>query len=217
MKKHIVCFGDSNTYGFCMDPADTVTSGMRFDETERWTRLLEEKLGSDYLILEEGLCGRTTVFPDPLAESMAGIDVILPILLTHSPVDLLVIMLGTNDTKERFGADANCIAGGMERLIRKARFADCWAGDTPHILIVSPPHMGPQVAEDPARHHMGRGCVEKSQALAPCLKAVADANGCTFLDAEGLAEFNAIDGMHLTAKGHRQLAGQLAALIPALL
>lgn len=215
MKKHIVCFGDSNTFGFCMDPTDTVTGDWRFDESERWTRLLEDQLGTDYLVLEEGLPGRTTVFPDPLLEGMAGIDVIVPILRSHAPVDLLVLMLGTNDTKERFGADAACIAGGMERLVRKALTIDCWTNGVPHILIVSPPHIKEQADQEPTRHLMGRGCAEKSRALAPYLRSTAQITGAAFLDAEGIAEFNSIDGMHLTARGHRQLAAKLADIIPA--
>ena len=93
MKKHIVCFGDSNTHGYCADPSDTVTGGARFDETERWTCLLQQKLGEKYLVLEEGLSGRTTVFPDALHESMDGLGVIYSTLMSHEPVDLLVIML----------------------------------------------------------------------------------------------------------------------------
>ena len=110
MKKHIVCFGDSNTHGYCADPKDCADGGDRFNEDERWTCLLQKKLGEGYLVLEEGLSGRTTVFPDPLHESMAGLDVIYSTLMSHEPVDLLVIMLGTNDIKERLGANAACIS-----------------------------------------------------------------------------------------------------------
>ena len=120
MKKHIVCLGDSNTHGYCADPRDCADGTDRFNEAERWTRLLEQMLGPEYLVLEEGLSGRTTVFSDPLHEGMAALDVIYPILMSHEPVDLLIIMLGTNDTKERFGANAACIALGMERQIGRA-------------------------------------------------------------------------------------------------
>jgi len=76
MKKHIVCFGDSNTHGYCADPGDCADHGNRFNESERWTCLLQHQLGEDVQVLEEGLSGRTTVFSDPLHESMAGLDVI---------------------------------------------------------------------------------------------------------------------------------------------
>ena len=110
MKNHIVCFGDSNTHGYCADPADCADGGNRFNEDERWTCLLQKKLGADYLVLEEGLSGRTSVFSDPLHECMSGLDAIYSCLMSHEPVDLLIIMLGTNDTKERFAANAAAIA-----------------------------------------------------------------------------------------------------------
>ena len=100
MKKHIVCLGDSNTHGYCADPADCADGGARFNENERWTCLLQKALGEEYLVLEEGLSGRTTVFTDPLHESMPALDVAYPILMSHEPVDLLVIMLGTNDAQD---------------------------------------------------------------------------------------------------------------------
>ena len=60
MKKHIVCLGDSNTHGYCADPADCADGGIRFNENERWTRRLQTLLGDEYLVTEEGLSGRTT-------------------------------------------------------------------------------------------------------------------------------------------------------------
>ena len=217
MKKHVVCFGDSNTHGYCADPADCADGGNRFNERERWPRVLETMLGEDYLILEEGLGGRTTVFTDPLHEGMSALDVAYPILMTHEPVDLLILMLGTNDTKERFGANAPCIALGMERLIQKIKTVPCWGDKQPNILIVCPPHIAPEFELNNVSPPMGRGCVEKSRELARWLEPVAKNNGCAFLDAEGIGEFNRVDYMHLTAKGHRTLAETLARMVPELL
>ena len=217
MRKHIVCFGDSNTHGYCADPLDCADGGDRFNEDERWTCLLQKKLGEGRLVIEEGLSGRTTVFPDPLHESMPGLDVIYSCMMSHEPVDLLVIMLGTNDTKERFGANAACIAIGMERLVMKAKSIPAWRDGKPNILIICPPHIGEGLYLVPAGDAMGRGCPEKSRELARYLAPVAEQQGCAFLDAEGLAEYNKIDCMHLSRKGHAQLADVLAELIPTLL
>ncbi len=214
--KHIVCFGDSNTHGYCADPKDNMEGGNRFNEQERWTCLLQKQLGTDYLVLEEGLSGRTTVFDDPLHESMSGLDVIYSCLMSHEPVDLLVVMLGTNDTKARLGANASVIGLGMQRLLDKAKSVPAWR-TTPNILLICPPHIGQGLYDCPEGEPMGLGCPEKSQALAPYYEALAKANGYAFLDAEGVAEFNKIDCMHLTAKGHRQLAAKLAEMIPGLL
>lgn len=212
MKKHIVCFGDSNTHGYCPDPNDCADGGNRFNEDERWTCLLQKALGGDYLVIEEGLNGRTTVFPDPIREGADGLSVIYPILKSHEPVDLLIIMLGTNDTKERFHANAACIGRGMERLVSKAKAIDCWGQYGPNILIIAPPH----ITEGFHDECMGEGCVEKSKKLAMYYKQVAERLGCRFFDAEG-CEFNNIDHMHLTSRGHKQLAGKLALLVPTLL
>ena len=211
MRKHVVCLGDSNTHGYCADPMDCADHGDRFNEDERWTCLLQEKLGKDYLVIEEGLSGRTTVFEDALHESMPAIDVVYPILMSHEPVDLLIIMLGTNDTKERFGVNAAAIGVGLQRLIMKCKSIPCWGKHEPKILIVAPPHIGDGLYNDEAASGpMGAGCPERSRGLAKYFKQAADLFGCEFMDAEGLAEFNQIDCMHLTAKGHKQLAGALS-------
>ena len=113
MKKHILCLGDSNTHGYCADPNDCADHGIRFNEDERWTCRLQKALGEEYLVTEEGLSGRTTVFVDPLHESMDALSVAYALLKSHEVIDLLIIMLGTNDVKERFGANAACIGAGM--------------------------------------------------------------------------------------------------------
>ena len=126
MKKHILCLGDSNTHGYCADPADCADGGIRFNEDERWTKLLQKYLGEDYLVIEEGLSGRTTCFSDPLFEGLSALEYIHPCLKSHEPIDLLIIMLGTNDTKDRFCASGACIGlicgffgagGGMMMLM----------------------------------------------------------------------------------------------------
>ena len=216
MKKHIVCFGDSNTHGYCAEPWDCADGGDRFNESERWTQLLAQQLGESYLVLEEGLGGRTTVFQDPLTEGLCGIDVIFPVLMSHEPVDLLIVMLGTNDTKERFGCTAECISVGMERLIAKAKSVECWRGGQPRILLICPPHILDGLYEGPFGGIMGAGCPQKSRELAPFYEAVAKRRGCAFLDAQGIAAFNSTDCMHLTRKGHEDLARKLAELVPQL-
>ena len=216
MKKHIVCLGDSNTHGYCADPADCADGGARFNENERWTCLLQKTLGEEYLVLEEGLSGRTTVFSDPLHEAMPALDVAYPILMSHEPVDLLIIMLGTNDTKERFSVNPACIARGLERLVDKCKTIPCWGNHKPNILLIAPPHIGDEMEQSDVMPAMGLGCAAKSRELAKWYAPVARNQGCAFLDAEGVAEFNQVDYMHLTRKGHAQLAEKLAEIVPTL-
>ncbi len=223
MKKHIVCLGDSNTHGYCADPADCADSALqRFNEDERWTCLLQKALGGEFLVLEEGLSGRTTVFDDPLYEHLSALDYIWPCLKSHEPVSLLIIMLGTNDTKERFHANPHAIGLGMRRLVQKAQTVDCWGpGGKPNILIVAPPMIGEGVLASPVAEEMGTmgcGCVEKSRRVPEKFRCVAEETGCHFADANQLGcEFNTIDFMHLTRAGHASLAKALAELVPSLL
>ncbi len=214
MKKHIVCYGDSNTHGY-----QAATNG-RFNEEERWTCLLQNLLGEEFLIIEEGLSGRTTCFDDPLFEGLSGLSYLYPCLMSHEPVDLLVVMLGTNDTKERFHASAACIALGMKRLVEKAAsIKDCWTDGRANILIVTPQNIDPRYEQTEVGPTMGKGCAQKSAGLAKEYKKIAELTGCHYLDAnEALsAPANDIDFMHLTAQGNEQLAKALAKIIPGLL
>ncbi len=211
MKKHIVCLGDSNTHGYAADINDTQDKTNRFNEDERWTMLLQRELGDDYLVLEEGLGGRTTVFHDPLHEAMDALSVIYPILMSHERVDMLIVMLGTNDTKERFNASPVVIANGLDRLIKKAKSIDCWK-DKANILIVCPPPIRKEFKEVFTEEWMGKECVEKSWALPPLYSRVAENNSTLFLDAQE-CEFNTLDCMHLTRSGHRRLASLIAPVV----
>lgn len=210
MKKTILCFGDSNTHGY------NSSNNGRFTEDERWTCLLSKYLGDSYSIKEEGLSGRTTVFVDPLFEGLDGLSYISPCLITHEPVDLLIIMLGTNDTKERFCATAQNIAKGLERLVKKAiSTTEAWR-NKPNILLIAPLPIEKGYENTSVSGEMGQGCAEKSQALAPLYKEIAERNGCHFLDSASIQGMHMYpyDYMHLSKESHELLAYKLSKLIP---
>ena len=216
MRKHIVCLGDSNTHGYCADITDSADRTNRFNEDERWTMVLQKALGNDYLVVEEGLSGRTTAFPDPLHEGMDALSCIYQILMSHEIVDLLIIMLGTNDTKERFNANAKVISLGLDRLLKKAKTVGCWGDEAPKILVVCPPSIRGEFTDILAEEYMGLGCVQKSQELSKFYEPIAKSNGCLFFDAKD-CEFNSLDCMHLTKKGHSLLALSLAPIVKEIL
>ena len=218
MRRHILCLGDSNTHGYCADPADGADGALRrFNEAERWPCLLQKALGEGYLVIEEGMSGRTTVFDDPVEEGLSALAHLRPILKSHRPIHLLVIMLGTNDAKERFATNPHVIGRGMERLVQQAMVTDCWGGEKPNILIVAPKTIEPGVHTSPVAHEMGPRCVEITRGLAPVYHEVAVRNSCHFLDANTLGlTCNQIDFMHLTRAAHARLAAALAELIPTL-
>ena len=201
MRKHIVCFGDSNTHGYCADPNDCADPQYsRFNEDERWTCLLQKKLGNDYLIIEEGLNGRTTVFPDPVEDGLCGIDFLWPCLKTHKPVSLLII------------------ARGMERLIESVQHRDCWDGHKSNILVICPPPIRERMVNAWVVPEMGVDALVKSRELPAYYRTICKQLGVHFLDAgdAGIA-FNEVDFMHLTKASHGKLADVLAELIPTLI
>lgn len=208
--KTIVCFGDSNTHGY-----NSSNQG-RFTEKERWTCLLADLLGPDYLIREEGLSGRTTSFEDPLFEGLNGFSYIHTCMLTHEPIDLLIIMLGTNDVKERFSATPKNITKGLERLTTKAILTpEAWR-NKPNILIIAPPPIEEGYYETEIGGEMGKGCIEKSKELVPLYREMANRLNCHFLDAGSIPGVGMYpyDHMHLSLEAHRILAENLAGLIP---
>ena len=154
---NILCFGDSNTYGYKPDGTG------RFDTDTRWTSLLQKKLGADHRVIEEGLCGRTTVFQDDLREGRRGLDLIGVSMEMHNPIDLLIVMLGTNDCKTRYNASAGTIAKGLAQVIQKARKNASQPFD---LLVISPIHLGEGVGDPGFDPEFDEKSVEVSKKLA---------------------------------------------------
>lgn len=194
---NILCFGDSNTYGYKPDGTG------RFDENIRWTQILQKKLGSGYRIIEEGLCGRTTVFQDELREGRRGLDLIGVTVEMQNPLDLMILMLGTNDCKTRYGASAAVIARGLEQVIRKARKSSSRPFD---ILVVSPIHLGKGVGEPDFDPEFNETSEAVSRNLASEYRKVALQNHADFLNAADFASPSATDREHLNEAGHAALA-----------
>lgn len=213
-KKTIVCFGDSNTHGY-----NSRIIG-RFTEDERWTCLLQKYLGDEYHVIEEGMEGRTTVYEDPLFEGLCGIKAMYPVLMTHKPVDLLIIMLGTNDVKQRFNSTPANIAKGLEYLVNKALDTEVAFRDyKPNILIMTPPPIEKGYETTDIYGEMGANCVEKSEALAPLYADVAKRLNCHYLDLmsiKGMCMYP-YDYMHLSLESHDLLAKKLAEIVPGMI
>ena len=213
MQKNILCFGDSNTHGY------NSKTGGRFDVNERWTKLLQKNLGDDYYIIEEGLSGRTTSFEDPVFEGLCGLNVIYPCMMSHEPLDLVIIMLGTNDTKDRFNANSFIIGKGLERLAQKTIDTHAaWRG-APNVLLIAPPPIHPDYAKTAVAGEMGDKCVERSRGLAKEFKDVADRLHCHFLDAGSIPgiEMYPYDWMHLSLESHKLLADELTKVMNEIL
>lgn len=204
---NILCFGDSNTWGYKPDKSG------RYDENIRWTGLLQKKLGSGYHIIEEGLCGRTTVFQDELREGRRGLDLIGVTVEMHNPIDLMIIMLGTNDCKTRYRASASVIAKGLDQVIRKARQN---ASRHLDLLVISPIHLGIGVGDADFDPEFAADSVAVSRNLANEYRKIALQNHAAFLDASDFAAPSVTDREHMDEKGHAALADAIYNKILAL-
>ncbi len=203
--KTVLCYGDSNTYGFNPE------NGLRYPKNVRWSGRLQELLGEEYIIIEEGCNGRTTIFEDPWEGWKRGLDYLRPCLNTHKPVDIVILMLGTNDLKELFAATAEDSAWGVEMLVEVIQeFTKEKQGFTPEILLVSPPHIESGVVGSAFSGSFGMRAVTESERLAGCYKKVAEDKGCVFLDAAQHIRPSEIDFVHLSPEGHAILAQVLA-------
>ena len=111
--KHILCYGDSNTHGY-------IPGGGRYDDDTRYTGILAKLLGSDYRIIEEGLNSRTSSFDDPFEPYKNGMDCLVPCLDSHKPLDLTILMLGSNDMKIYFSPSVEKIAGSLPKYARQS-------------------------------------------------------------------------------------------------
>ena len=205
----ILCYGDSNTWG--SDPE----TGERFPEEVRWPGVLRRTLGEGYHVIEEGLPGRTTVWEDPIeGDHKDGRAYLRPCLESHRPVDLVTIMLGTNDLKERFGSSASDIAQGAASLAEMALRSGCGPdGGAPVVLIVAPPPVGRLT--DMAQ--MFAGSEDKSRGFSGHYRYFAERSGYEFMDAAEVIVSSDVDGIHLDAGEHRKLGEAVAARIRGLM
>ena len=199
--KTILCYGDSNTYGY-----NPVTGG-RWPEDIRWTGRLQQLLGDEYKVIEEGCNGRTTMYKVPGEGWKSGLEYLKPCLNSHKPVDAVVMMLGTNDLKMDFGLCTEEIAAGAERLVQEiCDFAAEKQKFCPKIILMSPPEIGKNISKLTFGDHFDDSAITRSKEFPACYKAVADRNGCIFLDAAQAAKPSEEDALHLMPEEHKSLA-----------
>lgn len=211
--KTVLCYGDSLTWGF-----DAENLGRHAYE-DRWTSVLQKALGTDVNVIAEGLNGRTTAYDDHLSDCDRNGARLLPTLLhSHGPLDLVVIMLGTNDLKRGIGSGSAVGAlKGMEKLVSLVRHHDWPLGDNeqPEILIVAPP----QVCETANAVYAAlyAGAIEQSQMLASFYGDLADDLGCGFFDAASVSRTTSVGGVHLDAENTRALGRGLEPVVRMML
>lgn len=215
MKKTILCYGDSNTWGFAaeLQPKDKRYI-VRYAQDVRWTGVLQDMLGDGYRVIEEGLNARTTVWDDVTWPDRNGLAYLRPCLDTHAPIDLVVLMLGTNDLKVRISGYVPDIARAAGTLVKTIQSGnDGPNGRAPEVLLVSPILVGERLKEaapdiyDELGRENGRG---NSLLFAKHFQAAAEESGCHFMDAALYAQPGPADELHLDVQNHRKLAEAFA-------
>lgn len=202
----VLCYGDSNTHG--TPPMPSLTASGRLGRGERWPGVLATDLGAGWTVIEEGLPGRTTVHSDPVeGEWKNGLAVLPAVLESHAPIDVVVLMLGTNDLKLRFNVPPVQIATSVERLVRLVRGSEAGPDKAPPaVLLVAPA----PVTESGCLAEIFEGGAAKGRELARWYEAVARRHGVGFLDAGGVMAVSPVDGVHFDAGEHGKLGRAVA-------
>ena len=205
-KIRIVCFGDSNTWGY------NPRTRERFPGDVRWTGRLQQLLGDGYQVLEEGQNGRTIASEDPCEGEKNGIRAVIPCIESQMPFDLLILMLGSNDLKQKFGYAAIDVAGEMQQMLEKiVTFGRYHMKKAPRILLVAPPWFGEGIRSSWLGDCFGyERATRISQELAPWYQQLAEMYECDYLDAAEFARAGSTDSVHMEEDGHAALAQALA-------
>ena len=208
----ILTFGDSNTHGTL--PMTQRGAYHRYPRGVRWPTVMARHLGPDWALIEEGLPGRTTQHDDPVMDGvMNGFPALRQALQSHGPLDVVTLMLGTNDTKSRFAATPESITAGCAALLDLALGDEMQSRHNGFKLVLISP---PAVTETGILATEFWGATPRSQAL-PChLRALATAKGTAFLDAAAHISTSPIDGVHLTADSHQTLGDAVARTVQTL-
>jgi len=208
--KRILCYGDSNTWGY--DAEETMRTGyaVRFPEDVRWTGVMQRELGGEYRVLEEGLNGRTTVLDVPSDYGRNGEQYLQVALDSCSPFDCVILMLGTNDLLDFFHSSAFTIGRGMARLVRTCRTVLPYtASSRAKILIAAPLNVRPN-GDGQYQYDFSRRSTETGDQLRREYRLLAQQLGCEFFDVNDHVQACAADGVHLDAESHRILGEALA-------
>lgn len=212
--KHIVCYGDSNTWGFKPKKECGENWNMRFDENTRWTGVLQQLMGGEYKIIEEGLNGRTSAFDDPQDDTRNGLKYIATCMQTNMPIDMVIVMLGTNDVKSFFPYTPYVVANGFGRIVKEIRKIDYGKnGKIPEVLVVSPIAINEDAAKGWIGGEFGMDSVKKNAELPVYLEKVAREQGAHFFNIGAYVTADPADGIHMNEQGHRIMAEKMFAQV----
>lgn len=199
--KRVLCFGDSNTFGY--QPVD----GSRYQKNHRYTGVIQRLLFDKVEVIEEGCCGRTTVFKDDFDPYICGKEHLLVSLRSHQPLDLIILFLGTNDLKYTDALGSGEGVGELLYLIENYCFSkDC---PTPQVLLLSPMRINDGILQNPGFGFDER-CIKESEKFPMVFQRIAAQYHCEWMDLNTIVSASQIDGIHLLAHEHEKLGKALS-------
>lgn len=216
--KNILCFGDSNTWGFDYDTRmPLIGAAKRYEYHERWTGVMQKALGADYHVIEDALCGRTIMLEDPFCPDRKGLTSLNVALEAHSPLDLVIIQLGANDIQGFFGISAKKVALSLVPLINLAK--NSYNGyEPPKVMIIAPAPARANVADLASGHNYDNGAYEKSLEFGKYYEPLAKDHGCYYFDCASLDfELNDVDGLHYSRNDCKKLGEAIAEMVKGIL
>lgn len=196
--KNVLCYGDSITWGY--NPSD----GTRYEFEHRWPGILETRMKGEIRVIEEALPGRTINSDSPFLPARNGEEALDMVLDAHTPIDIFILMLGTNDMWNGFDYSTSYIASACMSLVLKVQKSRSGPGfDAPDILLVAPPPLGKL---SPVMELYFKGREKDSKKLSGLYKTIADSSGIKFLDSSKFVKASDLDGVHLEPGDHKRLA-----------
>lgn len=205
MKNRILCIGDSNTWGYMPG------SGKRYEKEVRWTGRIAQALQQEYEVVEEGMNGRTTAFTDRIEPGTCALDYLYPCLISQFPLDYIIIMLGTNDTKIRYGVNAVEIGYGIDEVLLQIEDVCRRKSQNPVKIVIAPAKLYPK----PEWIEFSEESCRKAIQLTEEYRQIAAIHKAHFLSAAEILDEKCIgsDGIHFTEEGHRRLAEEILLLM----
>lgn len=201
--KKILCFGDSNTYGY------TPATGVRFDESTRWTGRLSALLEKEYLILEEGMNNRNGFFKNPQSIKLCGVDYLPIYLQNHKDIDICILALGTNDAQFFYNLDKQTVQNGLQSLTNSLLDAN----SETKIIIIPPVKIQPNILNGIFSMQFDLSSAKRIEDTFEEYKNFAQTNGFYYLDLNEFVKPSEADGLHYSSDSHKIIAEKVAEFV----
>lgn len=201
--KKILCYGDSNTFGFIPE-----TCG-RYNKSQRWSGILSEILKQNYQIIEEGMNNRTGFFKNPEGLKQSGGEYLSVYLQNHKDIDICILSLGTNDVQIFYTIDENIAKTGLKKLISSIKEAN----QNTQIIIIPPVKINDNILHSGFSLMFNEESIKKIDMIFPCFEQTAKDKNCLYFDFNTIVQPSKTDGLHYTEEAHKIIAEKLAQFI----